>query len=154
MYHIFFVQFGFLIGFHGITGPKYYISLIDLILDIVILVLFQSISLFIMLSQTHNNYTFYKYALFFSVVSNLAILFSIAIYILCLIFGNKYHIIPNCKCEEKKKLGYCLIVLKVVELVPSISIFIIKNKIKKSPGTIDMNFSDLDIIKRNNNDNS
>ena len=154
-YIFFFIQFGFLIGFHGITGSKYYISLIDLILDIVILLLFQSISLFTMLSESHNNYAFYKYALFFSVVINLAILFSIAIYILCLIFDKDYHIILNCKCNKKKKLGYFLIALKAIELVPSISIFMTTKKIKRSPGTIDLAFNDLDIIRRNNSiDNS
>ena len=150
----FFIQFGFLIGFHGYTGSKYYISLIDLILDIVILVLFQSISLFIMLSESHNNYSFYKYALFFSVVINLCILFSIAIYILCLIFNKDLHIILKCKCNKQKKLGYYLIALKAIELVPSISIFMLTKKIKRSPGTIDMAFNDFNIIKRTNTDNS
>ena len=152
---IFFViHFGFLVGFHGITSSEYYISLIDLIIDIVILVLFQSISLFIALSESTNNYAFYKFSVFFSVIITLAILFSILIYILCLLLDKNYDIILKCKCNKKKELGYFLIALKFIELLPSLSIFIIVKKIKRSPGTIDMAFKDFNIIKRTNTDNT
>ena len=104
------------------------------------------------LSESHNNYAFYKYSIFLSIVITLSILFSIVIYLLCLLYDKDYEIILKCKCGKKKELGYFLILFKVIELIPSISIFMKKIKFQKRPGTIDIAFKDFNIVNRTNTD--
>ena len=122
---IFFTHFIFLVLFHGVSN--FVISKYDLIVDIIILIILQSISLFITLSEIHNSYTFYKFSIFFSIINILAILISILDYI--------FFIIK--KKDENKSLVYILLFFKIIEILSLIILISINKKIKKSPGNIE-----------------
>ena len=124
----FFTHFRFLVLFHGVSN--FFISKFDLILDIIILIILQSISLFITLSEIHNNYTFYKFSIFFSIINILAIFISILNYIFFIIIIVEFQ-------DKNKALGYILLIFKLIEILPLIILISINKKIKISPGNIE-----------------
>ena len=132
---IFCIQFSFLIGFHGVKTID--MSKYALILDIVILIILQSIALFITLSEIHKSYVFFKNAFFFSILNVLTLLFSM------------FYFEFNKPSNINSILNILIFSLKLIEICPLIILICLCSKIKKSPGNIDKL---LDSIK--NNDNS
>ena len=124
----FFTHFIFLVLFHGVSN--FFISKFDLILDIIILIILQSISLFITLCEIHNNYTFYKFSIFFFIINILAIFISILNYIFFIIIKVEFQ-------DKNKALGYILLIFKLIEILPLIILISINKKIKISPGNIE-----------------
>ena len=130
---IFVIHFIFLIGFHG--HLNYNKSPYDIILDIVDLIILQSITLFIVLSEIHNSYVFYKYAFFFSILNLLAILLSIPNYFSCLCKVSIFKC--NLDCKQKYLLSILILFLKIIEICPLFIIINLSSKIKKNPGNIE-----------------
>ena len=137
---LFLIHFCFLVGFHGIKTNNYF-NIYNLILDIIILILFQSISLFITLSELHNSFIFYIFSFICSFLDSLVILFSMIISFLCFIGKNNYF---N-ECKRSLGLEFFLFFFKLFELVPLFILIFVFKKIKKEPGSIEMKLENFQI---------
>ena len=120
---------------------KKYISLLYLIIDIEILLNLEFTALFITLSNHKNNYTFYIISFVLSIINVIFILFGI--FIIFFSFMEKealYNFIkpePWIEKEGKTWIGALLILGKIVDLSPLITLIIYFKKLKKSLGSID-----------------
>ena len=151
IYRIFFIiQFCLLLS-HGMHD--YYFSDYDIILDIIILLLLQSILLFITLSQNHNNYSFYKLSLYLSFFYSCAIVYSILVYIFCLIIEKEMFCVKCIKKNKDIRLAILLLIIKGIELIPFLVVIIYNKKIKKitSKNEINLNIIQNDEILEESN---
>lgn len=147
---IFVIHFSFLIGFHGVINIDK--SEYGLILDIVLLIILQSIALFITLSQIHNSYVFFKYAFFFSILNVLAFLLSVLNYSFCYQNNNSIFESNNEFIKNNTKLLYIFFFsIKLIEICPLFILIFLCKKFKKDPGNIEKALNNINNIDNNEN---
>ena len=136
----FIVQFAYMGIVHGII--HFYISLIDLIFDVVLLFILEAIAVLLTLSNNNDSRALFKAALFVSIFAVIIIILSILIISLAF-FSNStlinilQHRTPaNESRLNDKWIGIVLIVVKFFEILPLVMISIYLQKIDSSPGSI------------------
>ena len=136
----FVVQFAYMGIVHGIF--HFYISLMDLILDVVLLFVMETIAVLLTLSNNNNDKNLFKAALFVSIFAVIIIILSIIIISFAFFFNSTLinilnHQTPlnNPKLNDKW-IGIVLIVVKFIEVLPLIMISIYLQKLESSPGSI------------------
>ena len=152
----FVVQFAYMGIVHGIF--HFYISLIDLIFDVVLLFIMEAIAVLLTLSNNNNSKTLFKAALFVSIFAVIIIALSILI-ISSAFFFNKASInifkhetpLNNPKLNDIW-IGIVLIAVKFIEILPLIMISIYLKILGSSPGSIISPQEKSDVLFRNNSD--
>ena len=136
---IFSIHFIYIGVFHGIL--HYFLSLWDMITDVVLLFSIEAIAVLITLSNSRNNYTFFKISLIVSIINVFFILFYIFLVVTIIFikseslkfFEDKNN---NTKDDIGKWQGSLLIAIKVIELLPLVILIIYMKKLGSSVGTI------------------
>ena len=145
---IFFVVHFVLLLSHGIFD--YYFSDYDIILDIIILLLLQSITLFITLSKNYNNLKFFRLSLFFSLLHFFAIIYSILVYCFCLIIHKEIYCIRCSNKEKKINLAIFLLFIKSSELIPLLALILKCRKIKNFQNKTEIKMNGFNINENYN----
>ena len=145
---IFFIVHSLLLLSHGIFD--YYFSDYDIILDIIILFLLQSITLFITLSKNYNNLKFFRLSLFLSLLHFFAIIYSILVYCFCLIIHKETYCIRCSNKEKKLNWGIFLLFIKSTELIPLLALILACRKIKNFPNKREIKINGFDINENYN----
>ncbi len=136
----FVVQFAYMGVVHGIC--HFYISLIDLIFDVVLLFILEAIAVLLTLSNNNDSRALFKAALFVSIFAVIIIILSILIISFAFFSNNTLINILNHQTPSKnpklndKWIGIVLIVVKFIEILPLVMISIYLQKIDSSPGSI------------------
>ena len=136
----FVVQFAYMGVVHAIF--HFYISLMDLIFDVILLFVMETIAVLLTLSNNNDSRTLFKAALFVSIFAVIIIILSILIISFAFFSNNTLinilgHQTPlnNPKLNDKW-LGIVLIVVKFIEILPLVIISIYLQKLDSSPGSI------------------
>ena len=136
----FVVQFAYMGIVHGIF--HFYISLIDLIFDVVLLFIMEAIAVLLTLSNNNNSRTLFKAALFVSIFAVILIALSILIIFFPFFSNNTLRSILNHQTPvnnpnlNKTWIGIVLIAVKFIEISPLIMISVYLKKLDSSPGSI------------------
>ena len=136
----FVVQFAYMGIVHGIF--HLYISLMDLIFDVVLLFVMEAIAVLLTLSNNNDNKTLFKAALFVSIFAVIIIILSILIISFAFFFNSTLINILKHQTSSKnpklndKWIGIVLIAVKFIEILPLIIISIYLQKLDSSPGSI------------------
>ena len=142
---IFSIQFIYIGVFHGIL--RKFLSLWDIIMDVVLLFSIEAIAVFITLSNNRNNYTFFKISFIVSIINVFLILFYIFLVVVAFFLGNNKNLsffndkkgnFPNLDNEKLtlNLLFILLICIKVIELLPLVILIVYMKKLESSVGTI------------------
>ena len=136
---IFSLHFIYIGVFHGFL--KYFLSLWDMITDVVLLFSIEAIAVLITLSNSRNNYTFFKISFIVSIINVFLILFYIFLVITIIFSENKDLKIfedknNNTKGKLEKWQGVLLIAIKVIELLPLAILIVYMKKLASPVGTI------------------
>ena len=145
---IFSIQFIYIGVFHGIL--RKFLSLWDIIMDVVLLFSIEAIAVFITLSNNRNNYTFFKISFIVSIINVFLILFYIFLVVFAFYLGNNKNLsffndkkgnFPNLDNEKLtlNLLFILLICIKVIELLPLVILIVYMKKLESSVGTISLN---------------
>ena len=146
---IHFIYIGF---YHGIW--KKYIDIYDIIIDIYLLFSIEAIAVLLTLSNTRNNFLFFKISLIISMVNIAFILFYIFIVIFSFFVDDKMTSFIDAEDWIKTSSnwkGVLLIIIKVIEMLPLLIIYIYKRILEGSVGTINPQNLDSGGLMNNNN---
>ena len=136
---IFAIQFIYMGIFHGLH--RLFLSIWEIFIDIILLFSIEAIAVFITLSNSRNNYTFFKISFIVSIVNVLFILFYV--FLVVVTFFIKYDTLAIFKAERnwpeykgETWQAIILIVIKAIELLPLVLLIVVMKKLGSSVGTI------------------
>ena len=149
---IFGIHFIYIGVFHGIC--QHFLSIWDIIIDVILLFSLESIAVLITLSNSRNSYLLLKISFIISIVNVLFVLFSIFIIIFTLFVKGKMNdfIMPEepwPKTDGVAYEGILLTILKVIEISPLIILIISLKKIGSPVGTINPDSISGNIVDKN-----